>query len=345
MAFNDKALTRAAAIILIVALFIASFFILRPILLSILAGLLLAYILNPLYKKINKTIKSPNIAALLVCLILTVVVFLPLWFVIPIIIKQVFDMFKFIQGLDVGQTLSAIFPGAPPQVLAEMNAISSNFIGDITVSTLNYLVAFLFDAPNILLQFSVLVFVFFFALRDQNKLRSFVSEISPLKKSQEEIVVREFKEITSSIIFGFIIVGIIQGIVTGIGLFVFGVPRALLLTIFAVFFSIFPLIGPWLIWVPASLYLFAQENTILSIGFVIYNIIIVSSIDNILRPYIVSRRSSISPVIALVGMIGGLIVFGLLGLILGPLILAYLIIFLTAYKNKQLSSMFHEGVK
>ena len=76
---------------------------------------------------------------------------------------------------------------------------------------------------------------------------------------------------------------------------------------------------------------------------ILYGALIVSSLDNLLRPYIVSKQSSISPVIALIGMIGGLFVFGLMGLIIGPLILAYLIIFLTAYKNKELSKMFIKG--
>ncbi len=342
MPFSDKSVTKISSIILLSALVIAAFFILKSILLSIIAGLLLAYIINPIYKKFLPRVKNPTVAALLVCLLIVVVIFIPLWFLIPIIIRQVFDMFGFLRALDVGQVLSFLFPNAPAQFLAEANAISSGFIADVTTSTINFLLNFLLGTPNTLLQLSVVVFVFFFALRDQDKLKAYVSDLSPLKKVQEEILVNEFKEITSSIIYGFIIIGIVQGIITGIGLFVFGVPRALLLTFFAMFFSVFPLIGPWLIWVPASVYLFAQGNTVLALGFVIYNVLIVSSVDNILRPYIVSRRSSISPVVALVGMIGGLIVFGLLGLILGPLILAYLIIFLTAYKNKQLSSMFHD---
>lgn len=342
MAFNDKSVTKISSIILLSALVIAAFFILKPILLSIVAGLLLAYIVNPLYKKLLPNVRNKTLTALVVSLVVIIVIVIPLWFVVPIVIRQVFDMFGFLRTLDVGNVLTFLFPKAPTQFLAEANAISSGFITDVSTSTLNYLLDFILNTPSLLLQLSVVIFVFFFTLKDQDKLRSYVSELSPLKKSQSDILVSEFREITSSIIYGFLIIGIIQGITTGIGLFVFGVPRALLLTFLAIFFSIFPLIGPWLIWIPASLFLFAQSNSVVAIGFIVYNILIVSSIDNILRPYIVSRRSSISPVVALVGMIGGLIVFGFLGLILGPLILAYLIIFLTAYKNKQLSSMFHD---
>ena len=146
---------------------------------------------------------------------------------------------------------------------------------------------------------------------------------------------------TSSIIFGYILIGIIQGIATGIGLLIFGVPHALLLTVFAIFASIIPIVGPWLVWVPAAIYLFSIGNTTAAILFILYSAIIVSSTDNFLRPYIIARKTGVSSVIVLVGMIGGLFVFGILGIILGPLILSYLVLFLEAYKNRTLTEMFH----
>ena len=134
--------------------------------------------------------------------------------------------------------------------------------------------------------------------------------------------------------------GVIQGIATGFGLIIFGVPNALILTFLAIFASILPMVGPWFIWVPVAIYLFVTGNAGAAIGFGLYSAIFVSSIDNILRPYIVSRKTGTSSVIVLIGMIGGLFLFGILGIILGPLILSYLILFLKAYKDKTLSDMF-----
>ena len=182
--------------------------------------------------------------------------------------------------------------------------------------------------------------MFFFTLRDHEKLKEYVSGISPFKKEKEKVLIKQFKQTTSSIIFGFIIVGIIQGIATGAGLLFAGVPKALLLTILAVFASVIPLIGPWLVWVPAAIYLFVIGSTVPAILFTVYGVVVVSSLDNFLRPYLVARKTGTSSVIVLIGMIGGLFVFGLMGIILGPLILAYLVLFMTAYKDKTLSDMF-----
>ena len=190
------------------------------------------------------------------------------------------------------------------------------------------------------LNLAVIVFVFFFTIRDADKLGEYVSALSPLKKEKEKAVVKHFHELTYSIIYGHIIVGIIQGIVTGIGLLLFGVPQALLLSILAIFASILPIFGAWLVWVPAAIYLFYIGKTTSAIIFTIYCIVIVSTIDNFLKPYIVSKRTQISSVVVLVGMIGGFFVFGVLGFIIGPLVLAYVILLLNEYKNKTFSDVF-----
>ena len=126
----------------------------------------------------------------------------------------------------------------------------------------------------------------------------------------------------------------------GLGLWVFGVPKALTLTIMGTFASMLPMIGPWFIWIPVTIGMLLAGKVGAAIFFAVYCLFFVSTIDNILRPYIVSRKTGVSSVVVLVGMIGGLFVFNILGLILGPLILSYLILFLKAYKDGTLSDMF-----
>ena len=207
-------------------------------------------------------------------------------------------------------------------------------------SIFSYFITLLQELPSLLLNLAVVLFVFFFALRDQENLKEFISGISPFRKDKEAILVTRFKDITSSIIYGYIIVGILQGLALGLGLLIFGVPRALILTILGIFASMLPMVGPWFVWVPVAIGLFLTGKIGFAIAFSIYCLFFVSTIDNILRPYIVSRKTGVSSVVVLVGMIGGLFVFNILGLILGPLILSYLLLFLKAYKDGTLSDMF-----
>jgi predicted PurR-regulated permease PerM len=124
------------------------------------------------------------------------------------------------------------------------------------------------------------------------------------------------------VLFGIIIVGTLQGIITGIGFFIFGVPNSLLLSLFAVLAGILPIIGPAIIWVPVVIYLLIGGNTFAAFGIIAFGVL--SHIpDYLVRPLFLSKRTKLNPAIASIGMIGGFLLFGILGVILGPLILSY----------------------
>jgi len=198
------------------------------------------------------------------------------------------------------------------------------------------------NLPEILLHLFVVGTIFFFALRDWDKLSEFIASISPLNKKQEELMINHFKGITDSVIYGNVIVGIIQGLFAGLGFLLFGLPHVALLTIIAIIFGVLPILGPIMVWAPITIYLLAKGKIAIAIGFIIYNAILVSGFENILRPYIVSRKTNVPTSIIFIGMVGGTIIFGIIGLLIGPLVLAYLLELLRAYKNRSLSTMFSD---
>lgn len=321
----------------IVALVVLSLVIIWPIYLSIIAGLLLAYIFYPVYKVVLRIVKEKNIASVIIVLIILFIVFIPLWFMLPLVARQLFDAYTYSQAIDISSIVGKLLPST---FSVDTSSMINSFISKIVNSVFNSFSSYLLNLPNLLFQAAIILFVFFFAMRDADKLKEYVKQISPFSPSFEKSLEKQFKDITNSVLYGNIIVGFIQGIVTGIGLFIFGVPGVLILSILAIIAAIIPVIGAWLVWIPASLYLFSQGHTGAAVGLFLYGAILVSWIDNILRPYIVSRKTNISSAVVLVGMLGGLLVFGLIGFILGPLILSYLIIILDAYKDKKLTEFF-----
>jgi len=333
----EKISQRIIVIVFLVGLFLLSLMVVWPIIVSILAGLILAYMLYPLYLIVLKVVREKNISALIIVLLLLFLIFLPIWFLFPVVVKQVFEAYSFMQKVDIFSFLKPLLPQASSNdTLALLNSFVSNSI----TSIFSKFSQILLDLPNLLLQLTVILFVFFFAMRDSNKLKEYAKGISPFSSELEKSLSTQFKEITNSVIYGHIIVGILQGILTGIGLLIFGVPNVLLLTLVAVLASVLPIIGAWLVWIPAGIYLLTSGHTGAGIGLMLYGAIFISWIDNVIRPYIVSRRTNLSSGIVLIGMIGGLMVFGVLGLVLGPLILAYVIVILDAYKDKKLSELF-----
>jgi predicted PurR-regulated permease PerM len=340
MTLSNKDIKRIFVSSVLLILAIVSFLIIRPIILSIFAGLILAYIFSPIHKRIYRTIHARNTSATIMCLLVCLIIIVPLWFAIPAIVQQIFDLFNLSQNIDFSEIVRKTFPSSSPDFNEKITTVIIQFTGNTASYIFSYFIGLLQSLPSLLLNLAVVLFVFFFALRDQESLREFISGISPFRKDKETVLVKRFKDITSSIIYGQIIIGVVQGLALGLGLLIFGVPKALTLTILGTFASILPMVGPWFIWIPITISMIITGKVSIAIAFAVYCAFFVSTIDNIIRPYIVSRKTGVSSVVVLVGMIGGLFVFNIMGLILGPLILSYLILFLKAYKDGTLSDMF-----
>ena len=340
MELNEKDLRKIGAIVLVLVLAGLVFYLLRPVLQSIIGGLILAYIFLPIHKKINKKITEKNTSAAITTVIALLLIIIPLWFVIPLLAQQSFQVITSFQGFNVGEFVQQLFPTASEQFIIQTTVSFNNFISKAASGTLNYIVSFLLDLPTFILQLFMIGFVFFFTLRDADKIKHFASEASPINKKQGHAFVKKFKDITDSIIYGQIVVGLFQGIVAGVGFLIFGVPNPIVLTVVAVIFSVMPIVGPALLWIPVFIYLLFSSPITVAILFLLYNGIIVSSVDNILRSYIVARRSDISTAVVFIGMIGGVIIFGVLGLILGPLILAYFLMLIESHREGTLANLF-----
>lgn len=340
MAISNKDVRKIFVTGLLLILLLVCFLIIKTIALSIIGGMLLAYVFIPIYRRVQRIVVNRNLAALLMCLIILIIILVPLWIFVPIIVEQVFKLFTITQSIDFTQLVKTMFPTSQAEFQEKIATTMIQFVGNLTSGILNYLIGFLQNLPEVLLNLAVILFVFFFTLRDHEELGDFISGISPFKKEKESVLINRFKGITSAIIYGYVIVGIIQGLALGLGLLIFGIPNALTITILSIFASMLPMVGPWLVYLPIVLFLIVGGQVGIAIGFGIYCVFFVSTIDNILRPYIVARKTGTSSVIVLIGMIGGLFLFKILGLILGPLILSYLILFLRAYKDGTISDMF-----
>jgi len=340
---DEKSFKKVSIFVALGVLVVLTVLLLWPLITSIISGLILVYIFYPVYEKILKVVKEKNISAIITIILIALIIFLPLWFLLPILLKQIFDIYLYVQKIDFSLLIKTIFPSlAETEFLKDLAGSISSFISGLVSRTLSSSSKMFLDLPAFALKSVVVFFVLFFGLRDGELFKSYVKSLSPFSKTTEKDLEEKLKNITSSVIKGYIVVGILQGILAGIGLFIFRVPNALILTIAAIITSIIPVLGAWVVWIPAAIYLFVSNQLVSAIGLTLYGGVIVSWIDNILRPYFVARKTKISFAIILIGMIGGLLVFGILGIIIGPLILAYLLLVLDAYRKKRVSSLFFE---
>jgi len=323
--------------VILVVLIVLSFFLLKPLIMSILFGIILAFIFSPIYDFVFKYIKKKNITAFLMCLLLIVLIVVPLWYITPIAINQSIKFYMNSQNMDFVAPLKAVFPSIF-QSEAFANEIGSaihSFVTKTTNSLMNSLSNVILNFPTLFLQLLVVFFSFFFVLRDKGELIEYIQSLIPFSKEVEKRLFKSSKDLTISILYGQIVLGIVQGITAGIGFFIFGVPNALLITILAMVAGVFPIVGTAIVWVPVAIYLLIAGNTVSALGVVFFGLIS-SIIEALFKPIFISRRAKMNSSLILFGMVGGILLFGLLGIILGPLILAYLFIVIEAYRNKKL---------
>lgn len=338
---DENSFKKISFFILLAILTILSFIMLWSILTSVITGLLLAYVFYPAYKKTLSIFKEKNISAFIIILLVFVIIFLPLWFLMPFVFNQLFDIYLYMQKINLQDIVKMLSPyvselNLSKDFTASLNSFIINFAGKLFSSS----TAFIINIPSLLLKTVVVLFIFFFGMRDGEILIKYLIELSPFSKHAEKEFVEKFRGITDSVIYGFVVIGILQGILTGLGLFIFGIPHSILLTVIAIIAAMIPVLGAWLVWIPAVVYLFISGKTVFAVILLVYCAVIVSWIDNILRPHIVAKRVQISSAVIFVGMIGGLLFMGVLGLILGPLILAYLLLILDAYKERRINKLF-----
>ncbi len=336
---SNQAVKRGIVGLLILAIFILALLILKPIIISIIFGLLFAYILTPVYKKINSKIKHPNISAIILIVLILFVITIPLIYFIPKLIREVSGTFVLLYHFNFESLLGKIFQG---DMATSISVHLSNLISQLFSSLVTQLTKTIVNLPSLSLKIIVFLFTFYFAVRDNEELKNYISKISPFSKNTGEKFLKEFRNITDAIILGQVLIGIITGIAFGIGMYFFGVPRVLILSFITVFVSIIPVLGAWMVWFPVGIIMLAMGRTLTGFLVLGYGAFFVSMIDNILRPYFISKKAQVPIIISVIGTIGGLYFLGILGIILGPLILAYVLIIIDFYQQGKLNELFEK---
>ncbi len=328
-------INKTVSLILFLALLAIVFYIIKPFISAIIFAAVLAYLLYPVYKRMIKKLNK-NVAAAILTIIPILIIFAFVWFSSSIVITQAFNFYREIQRLDLINFTEGIIKNVfkfEPEMARQVTVTIQQGLTEISTTIVKKAGEIITNIPRLLVQAFVMFFVLFFILRDSEKIITNLKNALPFEKKINKTITARTNQITRSIIYGRFIVGTIQGIVAGIGFYIFKVEHAFLFTLAAIFFAILPFVGPWLIWLPASINFIIANQIDKGIGLFIYGSIVVSLIDNFLGPIIVGRKARVNSGVILIGMLGGLYTFGATGLIIGPLLLEYLMMGFLTYQQ------------
>jgi len=333
MVKNQQRIEQIAGLVLIGAIIVGCGLVLRPFALSILWAAILCFATWPLHELLLKWLKGRrNLTAALMTIVLLLVLFIPFFVVGLTFTDSIRSAMEWLNS----HRQSSLPP--PPEWVGHIPLLGDR-IGEYWTKlaanaepALKRLEPWFQDAGVWLLRHSLdfakgvfylamSMLIAFFLYRDGEgivaRLREGVQQISG---DYAQHLMDVVKTTVQSVVYGVIGTALAQGVVAGIGFAIAGVPSPMLLALFTFFLSFIP-VGPVVVWIGASVWLFAEGQTGWGIFMVIYGLLAISGIDNFIKPYIISRGAKLPFIVMFIGAIGGIVAFGFIGIFLGPTLL------------------------
>ncbi len=314
-------------------LIVLSFLVIRPFLMSIITALILAYIFYPVYVKIKKFLKKKALASIITTLLVILIITIPLSFVVNAFAKQTYAAYLILKKEILAESSFSAKIGID-EFSPQIKLIILNAIEKSATNIINYVTNFIMNVPKMIIGFLVMVFVMFYTFTTGKEFVSYLFTFVPLKEKSKKHLAIKFKKVVSALIYGIILIGIIQGILGTIGFYIFKIPTPLFWGIVMTILSILPVVGTWLVWIPAAILKILGGELTNGIGLFIYGALIITYFESFVKSRLVGKRANIHALVVLLGVFGGIALFGLIGIVIGPLILGLTLTFIDIYREE-----------
>ncbi len=304
---------------------------LKPFVEVLLWAVVLVILFYPVHKRILKRVSNPGWAALISCLIVIITILVPLTLITFAIVRELKGFAQSLQGnvesfLDpqspvMGRVLGWLGQYVDIEQLRSGEFLATklqNFGSMVAGRTLG----FVGGAVGVVVEVFFVIFTMYYMFRDGERMRAAVRSMLPLEESKSKEILERTREVISASVYGVLVIAAVQGILGGIAFWLLGLPSPLLWGVVMIFLSMIPMAGAFIVWGPAAIYLGLTGHVGKAIALTVIGVLVIGSIDNFLRPKLVGEKTRLHELIIFFSVLGGLQVFGVLGLVLGPVIVA-----------------------
>ncbi len=332
-------------LLILVLLLITSFILIKPFFIAVFLGALLAYLLYPIYKWMSKKINN-SIAAGLLCFFVVLIIVLPSIYFVNVLVHESYTLFILVKqklatgfftdcNLNFCESLKGNLGNS--EINFQIQELAKTMTGWIMKSGSNFLASI----PKFLLSLIVMLFSLYYLLKDGPQLIKGLNDYLMMKKKDYNYFFKRTKEIVHGLTYGYGIVALIQGLTGAIGFMIFGIPSPFFWGLAMMVLALIPVVGATLIWVPASLILVVQGilqastwGVIKGILLFVYGLLFIGSVETFIKPKLMGSKAKIHPMITFLGILGGLVIFGVVGVILGPLLLGLTVVLIENHFGK-----------
>ncbi len=314
---------------LILAIVVVNFFIFLPYLSVLFLAAVFAIVFNPLFERLRHFCGGNRTGgSLLTVGIIFVTILLPIILFGFLIYKEASEAYAPFAETEVGTALQSRFAVFQEQIqkFAPNTTIEiEEYARQGLELVVSHLDNFFSGLVKTIFSFFLLVLGLFYLFKDGKEIKNSLIKLSPLSDQHDHEIFKQIEQTINSVVRGFIVVAVVQGILTGIGFALFGVPAPILWGLVASIAALVPSVGTALVIVPGILYLFWTGQTIAAVGLLIWGTLAVGLVDNILGPILMRRGTTIHPFIILLSVLGGIAFFGPIGFLAGPIMVSLLV--------------------
>lgn len=307
----------------------------------------LVIVFYPIHRRIAAKTKQPSLSAFLSCILVIVTILGPVALVTIAVLNELSNALQ-----NVNATIAYLFdPNSP--VTGRLLQWLSRYVDVTQLGTEEYLLdqlknrtgmiagqtlGFLGGVLGILVQVFFVIFTMYYLFRDGDKVFNVIRNSLPLEDDQADAVMKRTRDVIGASVYGVFVIAMIQGTLGGLAFWALGLPSPLVWGVVMTFLSMIPMVGAFIVWIPAAIYLAASGQWVKSVLLVAWGSLVIGTIDNLLRPKLVGGRTRLHELLIFFAVLGGLHVFGVLGLVLGPVVLAIALALVEVFRAATQSS-------
>lgn len=311
-----------------------SFIVFSPFIRPVLSAIVIAIVFFPVQAKISRVVRNPSLAAALSIIAVMLIIVIPATLIGIAITSEVRHLYQLIDERSAASGgISPFLSGLidrPLQWIGQYVDVSNFDPRAALLERLREMGAFLLaevrivvgNVTSFIVNTAIAFFTLFFLFREGRSIRRRAAVILPLNPDQVDRLFNGVANTVMATVYGGLVVAAVQGSLTGLALWVLGVPSPVLWGIVATLLSLIPMVGSAVVWVPAAIFLYASGSWIKALILVGWGAGVVGTVDNFLRPYLMSGRVQMHTLLIFFSVLGGVKAFGILGLFVGPVILA-----------------------
>ena len=320
----------ALLIVTAIALYLC-WLMIKPFLGVLMWAAVLVIVFYPIHRRLVQRTNRPALSALLSCVLVILTILVPVSLVTVAVVSELSGAVQNVQAA-INYVLNPTSP-----VTGRLLAWASRFIDVQRLLSGEYLaeqlggmsgglagrtLGVIGGVIGAIVQMFFVIFTMYYLFRDGDRIFDTIKNALPLNEDQSLAIMERATEVVGASVYGVLAIAVIQGTLGGLAFWVLGVPSAIVWGVVMTFLSMIPMLGAFLVWVPAAIYLALTGHYVKAIFLVVWGTLVIGMIDNFLRPKLVGGRTRLHELLIFFAVLGGLQVFGVLGIVLGPVVLA-----------------------